>query len=89
MESKNRWVIALRAIATFDAEEDGFHKEDHVCWQAAEAMEVLVRENKDWKELAKELHEHLEYCGWGDSWEREGAGDLMKKAGRMLAEEDK
>ena len=34
----------------------------------------------NWKELAKDLFEHLEWCGWGDSYEREVSGDLRKRA---------
>lgn len=30
-------------------------------------------------ELIDELVAHLEYCGWGDSWERECAEPLMKQ----------
>lgn len=30
--------------------------------------------------FAKELIEHLEYIGWGDRWEREGAIELRKQA---------
>jgi hypothetical protein len=40
-----------------------------------------------WKELARELYEHLEYAGWGDKWEREVSEDLRKKASKMLEED--
>ncbi len=49
-----------------------------------ERLRAVEKELKDLKELAKELYEHLEYCGWGDSYEREGARDLMVKTARML-----
>jgi len=32
----------------------------------------------DQRELIDELIEHLEYCNWGDAWERECAEDLRK-----------
>lgn len=33
--------------------------------------------------LANDLIEHLDYIGWGDSWEREGAKDLRERAKRF------
>jgi hypothetical protein len=30
--------------------------------------------------LVRELLEHLNYCGWGDRWERERSEDLRKRA---------
>ena len=38
----------------------------------------------DWKELAKELYDHLNYCGWGDSWERECSEELQDRAMRAF-----
>ncbi len=38
----------------------------------------------DWKGLAKELAEHLDYCGWGDSWERECSEDLRERTEKEL-----
>lgn len=35
--------------------------------------------------LIKELIEHLDYCGWGDSWEREVAGDLPQRAEALVS----
>ena len=32
------------------------------------------------KAFCTELFEHLEYCGWGDAWERECSVDLRKRA---------
>jgi hypothetical protein len=31
------------------------------------------------KRLLKEAYNHLDYCGWGDSWERECSEDLRKE----------
>lgn len=31
-------------------------------------------------ELIRELVEHLEYCNWGDEWEREGSETLRQQA---------
>ncbi len=43
------------------------------------------------KEKIKTLHEaleaasnHLDYCGYGDKWEREGTGELQAQIGRAL-----
>ena len=40
----------------------------------------------DDKELIRELLAHLEYCGWGDSWERECSEELRKKAAQWEKE---
>ncbi len=40
----------------------------------------------DWKALAQELYDHLDYCGWGDSWERECSEDLRKRADEAFSE---
>lgn len=32
------------------------------------------------EKFAKELLEHLDYCGWGDSWERECSKPLQDEA---------
>ena len=29
--------------------------------------------------LLKEVYDHLEYCGYGDAWERSCATELIKK----------
>ena len=31
------------------------------------------------KRLLKEAYEHLNYCGWGDNWERDCSADLQKE----------
>ena len=31
------------------------------------------------KRLLKDAFDHLEYCGWGDSWERSCSEDLRKE----------
>ena len=43
------------------------------------------------QEKIKQLHEalqaasdHLDYCGWGDSWERECAEPIMKQVADAL-----
>lgn len=35
------------------------------------------------KEFINELIDHLNYCGWGDRWERECSEELRKKAERF------
>lgn len=35
--------------------------------------------------LFKEASDHLDYCGYGDSWERECAGDLRDRVQDMLS----
>jgi len=40
---------------------------------------MVKTELKKVKRLLKEVYEHLNYCGWGDSWEREGSKDLQKE----------
>lgn len=32
-------------------------------------------------ELLEEARAHLEYCGYGDRWEREASGDLRERLG--------
>lgn len=41
--------------------------------------------------LFKEMAEHLDYCGYGDSWEREcaEAKNLPQRVGYMLAKLNK
>ena len=33
--------------------------------------------------LFEEMADHLEYCGYGDAWERECADDLINNVGTM------
>lgn len=35
------------------------------------------------KAFCLELIEHLNYCGWGDRWERECSEDLRKRADKF------
>ena len=35
-------------------------------------------------EVLREASEHLDYCGYGDSWERECAGDLPTRIETIL-----
>lgn len=37
-------------------------------------------------QLAHELIEHLEYCGWGDRWEREVSEELRRQAYKFQEE---
>ena len=39
-------------------------------------------------DLFLETLEHLEYCNWGDSWERECSEDLRKKVKKFLKKRD-
>ena len=36
-------------------------------------MDDLMKTLKEVVEIAEALRDHLDYCGWGDSWERECA----------------
>ncbi len=42
------------------------------------------------KELAEDLYHHLEYIGWGDSWERECLEpiNLMERAEKAFNKEE-
>lgn len=44
---------------------------------------------KELVELARDLIDHLDYCGWGDRWEREVSEDLRKRADRFIIEHPK
>lgn len=35
-------------------------------------------------ELAQEMYAHLNWTGWGDSWERECGEDLRKKVSKIF-----
>jgi hypothetical protein len=48
---------------------------EHLYWKA-NIMAVTLEEAL---EMVKQLEAHLDYCGWGDSWERECAEPLMKE----------
>ena len=37
------------------------------------------KENEELKEYFAKAMDHLEYCGWGDSWERECSVELEKE----------
>ena len=37
--------------------------------------------------LLKETYDHLNYCGWGDSWERECSEQLRKELDEYFKEE--
>jgi hypothetical protein len=39
------------------------------------------------RDLLSEAFDHLEYCGWGDSWERECSGDLRDRMATRLGRE--
>ena len=36
------------------------------------------------RSLLNEAYDHLQYCNWGDSWERECAGDLPERIEKAL-----
>jgi len=55
---------------TDDAPVDYMILDDEGEWvPASEALELQVQLKKA-RELLAKTHEHLEYTGWGDSWER-------------------
>lgn len=58
-----------------------------------EELRLILLEKKQKKDnfsknklidLCKELIGHLDYCGWGDSWERSCCEDLQKKSMEFL-----
>lgn len=51
------------------------------------AAETTPPEKPAYKEIVTGLEraiEHLEYCGWGDSWEREVSEELRKELPALL-----
>jgi len=48
-------------------------------------MAKLIRERDEAYTLIRALTDHLDYCGWGDSWEREVSEPLQ----RMVKEWEK
>lgn len=56
------------------------------------ALKVIRSQQEEIKQLrgmCKELYEHLDYCGWGDSWERECAcsNNLPDRAKSIIEKE--
>jgi len=43
-------------------------------------VKMLLKHIEEVEALTDELIEHLDYCGWGDAWERECSENLQKKA---------
>ena len=39
------------------------------------------------KRLFKEAYDHLEYCNWGDLWERESSEELRKELNEYFEKE--
>jgi hypothetical protein len=52
-----------------------------------EFLAMLVK-HKETEKLLKEAYEHLEYCGYGDSWERECAKEakLQERLNKYFGE---
>ena len=48
--------------------------------KSVENCDVLSAELEKYKEIALEMYEHLDYCSWGDKWERECSEVLRAKA---------
>lgn len=42
-------------------------------------MEKIMKTKKALYDTLVKAKEHLEYCGYGDAWERECSGDLEKE----------
>lgn len=42
-------------------------------------LNLLFAELKKVKSLLKDAYDHLNYCGWGDSWERECSEQLRRE----------
>ena len=70
-EDQNRRLIAEIAR---------LHESDHPELVLAQINADLRAEIARLKAFCTELFEHLEYCGWGDAWERECSADLRKRA---------
>jgi hypothetical protein len=52
--------------------------------KAVEIIDAQTAELKDQSSLLKDLLSHLDYCGWGDRWERECSEPLRKRADEWL-----
>lgn len=50
-----------------------------ICDCKTETMVRLISSAPILLEILKESQEHHDYCGYGDSWEREVAGDLDER----------
>ena len=46
-------------------------------------MWCIAMDEADLKELCADLIAHLDYCGWGDKWEREVSEDLRERASQF------
>ena len=46
-------------------------------------MKLADLTKEDLVALVNELVNTLEYCGWGDAWEREGSEDLRDRIGKF------
>lgn len=40
---------------------------------------AVLQERDELKECLQKAQEHLDYCGWGDAWEREGTRPLQDR----------
>jgi hypothetical protein len=47
-------------------------------------LDKLEKKYKNVYKLLKEAYDHLNYCNYGDSWERECAESLQKKLDRFF-----
>jgi len=52
--------------------------------QLKDKLAEATEERDNLKEIGQELYDHLDYCGWGDSWERECSEDLQEKARKIF-----
>jgi len=61
-------IKSLQEIATSDAKEGEYHKEEHICWDAAILIEKLNEtiENKAPELWLRELADRLEHIEWMD-----------------------
>ena len=41
------------------------------------------------EKMVAKLEEHLDYCGWGDSWERECSKELQKELAEFNIRKEK
>jgi hypothetical protein len=85
-EANGFWAIVDEAAADGD-QAPVFYEEV----QTKERAEELCKRwncHKDLVEALKAAEEHLSYCGYGDSWERECAEDLPEQISAALAAAD-
>ena len=90
----NNLVARLRAVAENQSRVTGgvVRVDTNVFSQAADEIERLEARNARLLAALKRAKDHLEYCGYGDEWERginDGKDPLDKQIKSALAAEEK